>query len=182
MPAKIEDAVRNSAIDEMVRLEIKGMSSAEMSNILGFHPNTIKKWRNSAEYKSKLLWTKKLVYEKTEDAIEASVKSAAARAAVIAVSDVSRIIEDYSLKAVHKIADKMESENDHIALKAAIDMADRNPMSSKTRRVQSTHLHAVMTPDALALLGRTARELLPPREIIVSVPAEGPDTEDDGAA
>lgn len=50
--------------------------------------------------------------------------------------DMSRVMEIVSRRAVGKIAHLMESSNENVALKAAQDLADRGPDTSKTQKVQ----------------------------------------------
>lgn len=63
------------------------------------------------------------------------------------ISDTDQLIEDETIattvilqklgrKAIGRIAKKMESDNEHVALKAAIDLADRSPETSKTQKIQ----------------------------------------------
>lgn len=62
------------------------------------------------------------------------------------INDIDTVINDESIstsvllqklgrKAIGAIARSMESDNEHVALKAAIDLADRSPETSKTQKV-----------------------------------------------
>lgn len=48
----------------------------------------------------------------------------------------SVIIRELGRKAIGHIARSMTSDNEHVALKAAIDLADRSPETSKTQKIQ----------------------------------------------
>lgn len=48
----------------------------------------------------------------------------------------SKIIQRLGRKALGRLANLMDSENEHVALKAAVDLADRAPETSKTQKIQ----------------------------------------------
>lgn len=52
--------------------------------------------------------------------------------------DTSVILKQLGRHAVKRISQLMDSDNDHIALKAAQDLADRSPDTSKTQKLDVT--------------------------------------------
>lgn len=47
----------------------------------------------------------------------------------------SQLLQRLGREAVGRIAQLMDSDNEHVALKAAVDLADRSPETSKTQKV-----------------------------------------------
>lgn len=64
--------------------------------------------------------------------------------------ETSKLIRILGRRALGKIGGLMESQNEHVALKAAQDLADRSPDTSKTQKVQV---------ESLTLDGEDVREL-----------------------
>lgn len=52
-----------------------------------------------------------------------------------------------------------ESESEHIVVKCAQDLADRDPRISRTRRVEASSLHVTIEAKTLALASEAAREI-----------------------
>lgn len=48
----------------------------------------------------------------------------------------SKIIQQLGRKALGRLANLMDSQNENVALKAAVDLADRAPETSKTQKIQ----------------------------------------------
>lgn len=148
----IDDATREAAYDELVRLLIRGTSYAQCAELLGFHVNTIKKWIKKPEFDLKLRRTRALVYSET-DVIPDKV-------AQQVMESVEKLIERGAEKAIVKITTLMEqSKNEHIQLKAAVDLADRDQRTSKTKKVQQINLNAFLTPELLVAAAAAARTL-----------------------
>lgn len=147
------DAVeKERMMDELVRMIINGTPKAECARVLGLHQNTILNWTNEDPvFKLKLARTR----AKMDNDAAAMVNARAAEG----LSSIEGMIEAATLKALERIVEKLDSKNEHIQLKAAVDLLDRNPKTSKTKKVQTTAIHAIVTPDALAMAARTAREL-----------------------
>lgn len=154
--AHITPVDRKFLMDEMIRLDIQGVPISKMTVQLGVHPNTLYRWQRTAEYKLKMQRTKKVLVERTTE--QAIIHTAGVRAEE-AVANIEKLIEQYAESAIHKIAKKMDSENEHIGLKAAIDLADRDPRTSKTKKIQASHVHAFLTPQLLVDAAKAAREI-----------------------
>jgi hypothetical protein len=67
-------------------------------------------------------------------------------------------------------------------LRAAIALADRGTQTSKTKKIQTSALHAIITPEDLASMAQTAREIqmighpVPALELDTSMVEEVPKT------
>jgi predicted transcriptional regulator len=151
---RLDPQTRAAAWDELVKLIIKGCTHQEAAQMLGFSPATIASWCGNPAFKLKLARTRKLIFEKTEDIVVETAKKVEAD-----MERLEEMIERGSRRALERLIEKLESENEHISLKAAIDLADRNPVTSKTRKVQADHRHLVLNAEQLAVLARAAREV-----------------------
>lgn len=157
-PQAIDDATRQAAWDEIVRLQIRGASQKECAERLGFHVNTIKKWCAKPEFKLKLMRTRALVFDRTQDAGDQAAKKA--------VEEVEQLIEKYAAEAITKIHSLMEkAESERVQLKAATDLADRGKRTSKVHKVLTAGTMMVFTPEALAAAALAAKEIQENRAI-----------------
>jgi len=62
----------------------------------------------------------------------------------------SKVLQTLSRKALGKLANLMDSDNENISFRAAQDLADRGPETQKTQRIQM---------DSLTLTGEDAKAL-----------------------
>ena len=73
---------------------------------------------------------------------------------------IDQLIDRYSVDAVRVINVKMRrSKNERVQLMAAKDLADRGTKTAKTKKVQQMNLHAILTPEQLASMAKTAAEI-----------------------
>lgn len=149
---KIDNAMREAAWDELVVLLIRNATQKQAADLLGFHPNTIKKWVADERFQLKLKRTRALIFAKTQDSVDKIVTEE--------VVNVKKLIEQHSTKAIQKIAGLMEtSSSEAIQLKAAIDLADRGPDTSKTKKMMGVVGHAFLTPEVITAAAAAARAL-----------------------
>ena len=155
-PQQMDDATRQDAWEGLVRLRIRGASQKQCAAKLGFHVNTIKKWSRNPAFRLKMSRTRELVFQRTA----ASVEELADRQLERFKGQIEEVLENYSIEAVNRIRQLMyESTNEAISLKAAIDLADRDPKTMKTKKVQATVGHAFLTPELLMAAAKAAREI-----------------------
>lgn len=169
-PKRISPDERAEMWNELIRMCIRGVSLKKAATALGVNISTVFKWRHDPEFKLKLARTRALIIEKAQLAQDVGVDPSK-----VSNLSIEEIVEKASVRALEKLIEKLESPNEHIQLKAAIDLADRNPKISKTKKVQSSHVHAIMTPQQLALIARAAREVTEDFEVgktIEAVPVE----------
>ena len=148
------DEERDIAWDELVKMIIRGVTLQEAAGVLGVHVQTIYKWTHNPAFKIKLARTRALVMEKSQCIVEETAIRVTQE-----MESLQAMIARGSRKALETLIDKLESQNEHIQVKAAVDLADRNPETSKTKKVQQTNLKAVITAEQLAVLARAAREI-----------------------
>lgn len=147
-----DEMTRKAAWDEMANLRLRGDTWRHIAQLLGFHENTIKKWAKHPEFQILLMRKKTLVFEKSEDAADAAAKQV--------FDNVRDKIDHYASEAIDHIHHLMtKAENEAVQFRAAQDMADRSPETSRTTKVQTTANVMLFTPEALALAATTAREL-----------------------
>lgn len=146
--------MRQSAWDELCRLLIRGATQKQAAELLGFHVQTIKKWVANAEFKLKLQRTRALIFEKTKDVVASEVKAI--------TEDVVALRENLAVKGLKTIGTIMDDKKTAtgIKLKAAIELADRGTDTSKTKKIQQAHLHALITPENLMVASKAAQEML----------------------
>ncbi len=148
----VDDATRQAAWDELVRLQIRGASLKVCAEKLGFHINTVSKWIRSEEYKIKLMRTRALVFQRTQDAGDAEAEQA--------MQDVRTRINKYADEAIEQIHQMMYTgEHERHRLKAAIDLADRSRETQKTKQIETRGQLMVFTPEGLALAAAAAKEI-----------------------
>jgi len=169
-PRRITEEEREAAWKELIRMCIRGCTIKQAALALQVHPSTIWKWRKDPDFRIKLARTRALIIEKAQLADDLGESPDQ-----VAKMDIEQIIEKASMRALEKLIEKLESPNEHIQLKAAIDLADRNPKMSKTKKIQGIHAHAIMTPQQLALIARAAREAVEDHDagkVLEAVPIE----------
>jgi len=153
----IPDDEKEVAWDELVRLRIRGMTQEECAKTLGYARATITRWEEQPAYKLKMSRTRELIFNKVEPKVEALAE----HVADIIEQRIEEIMERYSMEAVHKIRQVMhDAESDAVALKAAIDLADRGTRTGKTKKVQGTVGVSFLTPELLLKAAKAAREAM----------------------
>lgn len=157
MSTRVIDAeTREVALDELVRLRIRGATQAECAKELGFTTKTIMRWEKRADYKLKMKRTREIVFARTSEDVEEIVKHNLEGVR----EQIEQEIEVYAVEGIRKIRQLMhDSKHEGIQLKAATDMADRSPKTQKTKRVEGKVAHAFLTPELLASAAKLAREL-----------------------
>jgi hypothetical protein len=93
----------------------------EASRLAGLHPHYLTMMTNYNEP------TKRLVNQLRERILNESI-------------DASVLLRTMGRKALARLDELVDSSNEHVALKAAIDLADRSPEASKTQRLEVTSL------------------------------------------
>ena len=153
----IPDDEKEVAWDELVRLRIRGMTQEECAKALGYARATITRWEEQPAYKLKMSRTRELIFNKVEPKVEALAE----HVADIIEERIEEVMERYSHEGIHKIRQTMhDSDNEAVALKAAIDLADRGTRTGKTKKVQGTVGVSFLTPELLLRAAKAAREAL----------------------
>lgn len=155
---KISNEERRAAWDALIKLRLRNVSLNECAKQLGFHVNTIEKWVAKPEWKARFIKSRAELYGQMQSAIDDTGR--------VAVMNVEQTIKRYSIEALDKIYALMTDVRNNadvpsrrLALKAAIDLADRGPETSKVKKIQSAHLHAMLSPEMLAASSQAAREI-----------------------
>jgi hypothetical protein len=147
---------REAAWDEMIKLRIRGATLRDCAEILGYYQGTIEKWNKMPEFQAKLAATRAQIFSKSaSNRIECIQQKAREK-----VNRVEELIDRYSVDAIRVINVKMRrSPDERIQLKAAMDLANRGSKTAKTKKVQQQNLHAIITPEMLASMAKTASEI-----------------------
>jgi len=153
----IPDDEKEVAWDELVRLRIRGMTQEECAKALGYARATITRWEEQPAYKLKMSRTRELIFNKVEPKVEALAE----HVADVVAERIEEVMERYSHEGIHKIRQTMhDSDNEAVALKAAIDLADRGTRTGKTKKLQGTVGVSFLTPELLLKAAKAAREAL----------------------
>src|SRR5215831_15794297 len=153
----IPDDEKEVAWDELVRLRIRGMTQEECAKALGYARATITRWEEQPAYKLKMSRTRELIFNQVSPKVEAL----ASHVADIIEERIEEVMERYSHEGIHKIRQTMhDSDNEAVALKAAIDLADRGMWTGKTKKVQGTVGVSFLTPELLLKAAKAAREAM----------------------
>ena len=151
---KVSDDEREVAWDELVRLRIRGCSIKECAEQLGFGEFTIFKWLHKPAFELKLKRTREQIFNQ----VSPTVETLAEHAIDVIEKRIEEVMERYSTEAILKIRQTMhDSENEGVALKAAIDLADRGQRTAKTKKVQGTVGVSFLTPELLMAAAKAAR-------------------------
>jgi hypothetical protein len=147
---------REAAWNEMIKLRIRGATLRDCAEILGYYQGTIERWNKMPEFQAKLAATRAQIFGKSaSNRIERIQQKAREK-----VNRVEELIDRYSVDAIRVINVKMRrSQDEHIQLKAAIDLAERGSKTAKTKKMQQQNLHAIITPEMLASMAKTASEI-----------------------
>ena len=109
------------------RMMIPGTTMKEIAEELGLHYNTIRKYARSERFHDKLAALRRRLDGAVLPDLQERLRQAAAR----------------SLQVMN---DKLDSKNERVQLRAAIDLMDRDPRLSKTRKVRAVSDRPVITP------------------------------------
>jgi hypothetical protein len=149
---RIDDATREAAWDELVRILIRGGTYRQAAELLGFHVTTIAKWTADERFKVKLRRTRSLIFQRTKDVVEEAVEKAEI--------DIQTTLQEYGREAIGKMRELMHTaEQERVQLKAAENLADRSPETQKTRKLQIGGGVMVFTPENMAVAIATAKEI-----------------------
>lgn len=168
----IDKDVRKAAEDELVRLIATGTSLDSCANRLGFSEATLRKWLKSPSMELRVARMKAAVIERSEDTVEQAIQSASERA--------KSLIEAALEQAVGTLVDKMGSDRESIALKAADSILDRHESTAKNKKTRSEAAVLVLSAEQLSLAARAAAEAslsmpaIRPMKVIEAVPEEIP--------
>ena len=144
------DLARSDAWKAMIKLILEGKNLIDIAKATGYSSATVRKWNRNPEFEAQLAATRRKLLG----------GDVASRVHQRKQERVEELIEQYATDAVRVINVNMRrSKNEHIQLAAAKDLAARSSRTSKTKKIQSTSLHAVLTPEMLASMARSAQQI-----------------------
>ena len=137
--------------DRAIALLMAGYRLDHVSTELGVHRNTISQWRRNPEFKLKLARSQKRILSKHQEATALAVDAQ--------ILTIEQQIQSAGEKALVTMTEKLNSENELVQVKAASDLMDRDNRMSRTRKIETKGVHAIVTAEQLVLAARAAREL-----------------------
>jgi hypothetical protein len=137
----------------IIEMLIRGASKVKIAKWMNISTFTLNKWIKSPEFQ--LRYAKARAELFGDHAPHVHIRAAEA------IVDIEKLIAQYAEKAVQKIYRMMEDQTapQALQLKAAQDLADRSTKTSKTKKVQQAHVHTIISPEDLAAIAQTAREI-----------------------
>jgi hypothetical protein len=148
---------RKAVWEEMVKLRIRGATLKDCADILGYRQQTVETWNKLPEFQAMLAATRAAIFGNRKPANSIERVQARARENLERVEE---LIDRYSVDAIRVINVKMRrSPDERIQLRAAMDLANRGSRTAKTKRVQQQNIHAILTPELLVQMAKTAREI-----------------------
>lgn len=131
-----------------VRLMAAGMTVTQIAKELHRGPETIKRWMMDDGFRAKLKELNGTMFAKVDAEISQMASTTVKR--ITSASDA----------ALDKILELMETAgSEQVQLKAAQDILDRNPDTSKTHKVQSTETKVTIDATFLQLAATAEKEI-----------------------
>lgn len=136
---------------EFLRLALLGLSTKEIASKMGISRITCYEYMKEPEVHNAIKARNAEIWEKLDNEVNNRAMSLVQR------------IEEMSSTALDRIEALMDSENDGVALKAAVTVLDRNPETSTHHKVDSTNKTLVIDAAMLKLAASAALEIESPR-------------------
>jgi DNA-binding transcriptional MerR regulator len=133
--------------DELVRLILLGLPTRACAEKMGLSVQTIRHYLHIEAVQQEIKTKNAGIWQRIDDEITTSRLSLTER------------ITHMSDKALEKISQLIDSEDERVAMKASSDILDRNPETSRTHKVESTSMVMKVDADQLRLAAKTAMEI-----------------------
>lgn len=159
----VQSTVQKIRKDELVRMLIAGLTVRQCADRLNMSTVAVRHYIAGEAFQQTLRELSEDVWTRVDEELKLSKLSLTQR------------IEEMSDRALAKIAELMESDDDRVAFRAASDTLDRNKETSKQHKVDTTSTVLVLDPVQLALAAQAANEIsLTPRNV-TTVPKDAVD-------
>jgi DNA-binding CsgD family transcriptional regulator len=133
--------------DELLRLLLTGYTMRECAQHMNHNIETMRRYARNLDFQTELRALSETVWKRVDEEIATTKMSIASR------------IEDMSDRALSKLNDLLESDDERIAQRAVTDVLDRNPQTSKHHKIESESRVMVINPAQLALAAKAAVEI-----------------------
>jgi len=133
--------------DELLRLLQAGNRTRKCAEILGLGVNTVRTYIRCPEFQAMLHASSEKLWARVDEEIRQSKLATTLR------------IEEMSEKALEKLEQLMDSEDESIVFRASSDILDRNTNTSKHHKEEINKNIVIVDPAQLALAAATAREM-----------------------
>lgn len=124
-----------------------GYSLKECADMMDLHVSTVRGYARQPLFLEKLKGMSKVVYERVDEELKARTDSIVER------------LQAASFEALEEMVKLTKSPNEHIKLKAAQDLMDRDGRVSRTRRLEADTKHSFLSPLELVHMAQTARQV-----------------------
>jgi len=119
----------------------------ECAHALGRHPSTIRIWLRDVDFMAELKALNKQVWAKLDAELVAKANTTMER------------IQEVSDDALNKLLDLMEhADSQVVQMRCAQDLLDRNPDTSKTKKIEKTTKNLTLSAEFLHLVETSERE------------------------
>lgn len=143
----MHEAAKMVRQEKLLRLVMCGYMLRECCEPMGLSYSTLRKYAKESSFMEELRKLSEEVYARVDE--ELSMKA----------TTLSSKIEEMSEKALQTLEAMLDSDKDAVKLKAATEVLDRNPETSKTRKVEQTNRHDFVTPLTLIHAAKAAQEV-----------------------
>lgn len=147
--------------EEILRLLLVNKSTRDIATEMMCHITTIRDYIRDPEFQAQLKAQNYAIWARVDEEITLS-----------RMSKVQRIVE-LGDEALEVIQNCMRSDDERVALKAAVDVLDRNTETSRHAKVDTTTRTIVIDAEKLMLAARTANEIDGPRSSDIDGVREG---------
>lgn len=133
--------------EELIRLILLGNSTRRCAEMMNMSIPVVRSYLHIAEIQNEIKAKNAGIWARVDEEISLSRMSMAER------------ITEMSDRALEKISKLLESDDERIVMKAASDVLDRNPESSKHHKVEQTSVQVQISSDQLRLAAQAALEI-----------------------
>lgn len=131
----------------LIRMLAEGMTIKECSTTLKRHHHTLQKWAGEPGFREKLREINEQAFQDLDAQLKRKAENTFAR------------IQETSDEALNKLLDLMENADSQVVqMRCAQDLLDRNPDTSKTRKVEKTTKHLTLSAEFLHLVETSEKE------------------------
>lgn len=143
----MHEAAKTVREEKLLRLLLTGYMMRECAKMLQVSYATVRKYASDEEFLRKLKEMSMSIYEEVDSELKLNA------------SQVTQRIDELSDKALDTLETLLASDKDIVKLKAADSILDRNPESSKQKKVEQTTNTRFLDPLHLIHAAKTATEV-----------------------
>ena len=132
---------------EILRLLLAGHTTREVAHVIRQSVHTVRNYIRNVEFQEELRQLSEPIWRRVDEELTLTKLSYAQR------------IDEMSDRALARIEELLDSDDERVQLRAASEVLDRNPQTSKHHKVENDTRVMVINPEQLQLAARAALEI-----------------------